>query len=114
MLDDIFGGKSKKVEDAIGKSSGLDLRKIGPLLAILAPIVLSALRSRAASAGSRSSGGQLNNEEIRDVLRGERRRVESSPGGGIIGSLLDQDGDGDFDFSDIMKLGMRFMTGGRR
>ena len=114
MLDDLFGGKSKRVEDAIGKSSGLDLSKIGPLLAILAPIVLSALRSRAVSAGTRSTGGQIHADDVRDVLRGERRRVEASPGGGMLGALLDQDGDGDFDFSDILKLGMRFLTGARR
>ena len=113
MLDDIFGGKQKRVEDAIGKSSGLDLSKIGPLLAILGPIVLSVLRSRAASA-SRSSGGQIDSNDVRDMLRGERSRMESRQGGGILGSLLDQDGDGDFDFSDIVKLGLSFLMGGRR
>lgn len=114
MLEDIFGGKKRRVEDAIGKSSGLDLSKIGPLLAILAPIVLGALKSKAVSAGTRSSGGQLDTNDVRDILRGERSRVESRQGGGVLGSLLDQDGDGDFDFSDILKLGMRFVMGPRR
>ncbi len=115
MLDQIFGGKKKRVEEAVGKSSGLDLKKVGPLLAILAPIILGALRSKA-SAGSKANPGkkeQFDPGSITDILRGERTRVESKQGGSLIGRILDQDGDGDFDFADILKLGMRFL-GGRK
>jgi hypothetical protein len=107
VLDSVLGNKKKRVEDAIGKSSGLDLKKIGPLLMILAPLVLSAMRARASSKSS--SGSTLNPRDLSEMMRGERASVESRPGGSIIGKMLDQDGDGDFDLSDILKLGMRFL-----
>jgi hypothetical protein len=110
LVGDLFGNKQKRVEDAVGKSSGLDMKKIGPLLAILAPLVLGAMRSRA-SASTRSSGSSTG--DLGDMFRRERTSVESRAGGSIIGKLLDQDGDGDFDLSDMLKLGMRFL-GGRR
>ncbi|MCE3016345.1 MAG: hypothetical protein ACK56W_14105 [Pirellula sp.] len=45
------------------------------------------------------------------MFRRERTSVESRAGGSIIGKLLDQDGDGDFDLSDMLKLGMRILSG---
>jgi hypothetical protein len=112
ILGNVLGGKKKRVEDAIGKSSGLDLRKIGPLLMILAPLVLGAMKARAST---RSSGNSksLNPGDLSDLMRGERSSVEQRPGGSLIGRMLDQDGDGDFDLSDIFKLGFKFIFGRR-
>ena len=110
LVGDLFGNKQQRVEDAVGKSSGLDIKKIGPLLAILAPLVLGAMRSRA-NASTRSSGSSTG--DLGDMFRRERTSVESRAGGSIIGKLLDQDGDGDFDLSDMLKLGMRFLRGGK-
>ncbi|MBU6172889.1 MAG: DUF937 domain-containing protein [Planctomycetes bacterium] len=113
ILGDVFGNKQKKVEDAIGKSSGLDLKKIGPLLAILAPIVLSAMRAKASSASASKGGGGFNPGDLSDFARRERRSVEAKTGGSLLGKLLDQDGDGDFDLSDMLKLGFGFLSGRR-
>lgn len=108
VLGKVLGGKQKRVEDSIGKSSGLDLRKIGPLLAILAPLVLGAMKSRASS---RSSGNSktIDPSDLTKMMRGERSSIEQKAGGSLIGRMLDQDGDGDFDLSDIMSLGMKFL-----
>lgn len=110
LVGDLFGNKQKRVEDAVGKSSGLDMKKIGPLLAILAPLVLGAMRSKA-NASARSNGSSTG--DLGDMFRRERTSVESRAGGSIIGKLLDQDGDGDFDLSDMLKLGMRILRGGK-
>ncbi|MEQ1830046.1 MAG: DUF937 domain-containing protein [Pirellula sp.] len=112
VLGNVLGNKKKRVEDAIGKSSGLDLRKIGPLLVILAPLVLGAMRARASS---RSTGNSksLDPADLSEMMRGERRSVEQKKGGSLIGKMLDQDGDGDFDLSDMIKLGMRFFMSKR-
>lgn len=103
---EVFGGRKGRVEEAIGKSSGLDLSKVGPLIAILAPIVLGAMRSKASAAGR----GQIHPGDLSDMMRRERSSVESKSGGSLLGRLLDQDGDGDFDFNDIIKIGLSFLS----
>jgi hypothetical protein len=107
VLGNVLGGKQKRVEDSIGKSSGMDIRKIGPLLAILAPLVLGAMKARASSPGASSASG-IDPSSLTKMMRGERKSIEQQPGGSLIGRMLDQDGDGDFDLSDIVKLGMKF------
>ena len=44
-------------------------------------------------------------------LGGERKSVEQSTGGSLIGRMLDQDGDGDFDLSDMAKMAMAKIFG---
>lgn len=108
VLGKALGNKKNRVEESIGRSSGLDLKKIGPLIAILGPLVFGAMK---AQANNRSSGNSrsMNPGDLTEMMRGERNSVEKRPGGSMIGKMLDQDGDGDFDLSDIIKLGMRFL-----
>ena len=48
---------------------------------------------------------------LSDLLRKESDQIEKeSPGGGLMARMLDQDGDGDFDMSDMMKVGMKFLS----
>ena len=44
-------------------------------------------------------------------LGGEKAAVEKSNGGSLIGRMLDQDGDGDFDMSDMAKMAMGKLFG---
>ena len=108
VLGKALGNKKNRVEESIGRSSGLDLRKIGPLIAILGPLILGAMK---AQASTRTSGNSrsINPGDLTEMMRGERSSVEKRPGGSMISKMLDQDGDGDFDLSDIIKLGMRFL-----
>lgn len=108
IFGDALGGKKKRVEESIGRSSGLDLKKIGPLIAILGPLVLGAIRSQA-NVRTTSSSTNFNPGDLTEMMRDERKSVEKKQGGSMIGRMLDQDGDGDFDLSDIIKLGMRFL-----
>lgn len=104
ILGGLFSGRQDQASQGLGRASGLGTQNAAQLLAILAPIVMSVLggmsRSKGIDAGS--LGG---------ALAQEHQRV--NPGGGLLGSLLDQDGDGQFGVGDLLKLGAG-MLGGRR
>lgn len=108
ILGGIFGGRQDQATQGLGQASGLGAQNAGQLLAILAPIVMSVLGGMSRSKGldPGSLGGALAQEQQ------EHQRV--NPGGGLLGSLLDQDGDGQFGLGDLMKLGAGVLGGGRR
>ncbi len=111
ILKHVLGGRRQGAEAALGQMSGLDQQKIGQILAMLAPIVLGAV-------GRQRRQGDLGPGQIGDMLGGERRRAEQlEPGAmGMLGSLLDADGDGDVK-DDLARIGMGMlgkMLGGRR
>ena len=111
ILKHMLGGRRQGAEAALGQMSGLDQQKIGQILAMLAPIVMGAV-------GRQQRQGGLGPSQIGEMLGGERRRAEKmEPGAmGILGSLLDSDGDGDVK-DDLARIGMGMlgkMLGGRR
>lgn len=95
MLD---GKQRQEVESGISRLAGLDTAKIAKLLPILAPIVMGALGKlkRSQKAGAGDLGDLLGREERELQLKAPRSKS-------LIGGLLDQDGDGDFDLSDVAK-----------
>lgn len=106
ILGHILGGGQPRAAQALGQSTGLGSGQAMQLLALLAPIVMSFLANRSKSQGLDAGGlGQL--------LGQERDQVRQQAGGGVLGALLDQDGDGDLDASDLLKLGAG-LFGGRR
>ena len=107
ILGHIFGGKQQQAEAGLGQATGLGANA-GQLLQILAPIVMSFLAQRA-------SAGGLSADGLGQVLGQEQARVQQQGGlgGGLLGSLLDQDGDGQVGLSDLIKIGGSFL-GGRR
>ena len=56
ILGHIFGGQHENVAQGVSQASGLDMSKVGPLLAILAPIVMGAVSRAHQSRGGDSSG----------------------------------------------------------
>jgi len=111
ILKHVLGGKQPAVEQGIGAASGLDLAKAGALLKMLAPIVMGALGK-----AQRTQG--LNPGNLGAVLGQEQQRMErKQPGlGGMLTSLLDQDGDGSA-MDDLAKIGGNLLGGlfgGRR
>ncbi|MEO1528231.1 MAG: DUF937 domain-containing protein [Planctomycetota bacterium] len=101
ILDHILGGKRQRVEQGVSSVSGLDSRQSSDLMSMLAPILMGAI-------GKRRKQDDLSAGGLGDLLRGEREQVEApqSSGGSLIGRMLDQDGDGDFDLFDVMKFGL--------
>ena len=100
ILGSILGGRQSRVEQGIGKASGLSATQIASLLAMLAPLVLGVL-------GRRTKEQNASPTDLTNMLRKERTQMQNQAGGGLLAGLLDQDGDGDFDFSDMLKFGMK-------
>ena len=96
MMGHIFGGRRQNVERQLGKASGLDSATMGKLLATLGPMVMGAIGK-----SQKQDGGGL-----ADLLGQERQRAESKGTGfGAVDRLLDADGDGDVDMSDLLSRG---------
>lgn len=88
ILGHIFGGQQDNVAQGVSQASGLDMSKVGPLLAILAPIVMGAI-GRAHS----STGGDTGS--LAGMLGGAAQQMGGGSGlMGILGSVLDRNHDG--------------------
>lgn len=109
LLGGLFGDKQKRVEQGVGKMSGLDSGTVSKLMMLLGPMVIGMLAKQARSK-------QLDPGGLSGYLRKEKETMtKASPqGSSLIGRLLDQDGDGDFDLSDALKLGMNMLFGGKK
>ena len=108
ILGHIFGGAQLRAESGLGQATGLSSGQAGNLLKILAPIVMAALASRV-RAQNMDAGG------LGNALGQERARVQNQGGlgGGLLNAVLDQNGDGKLDLSDLLKIGGSLL-GGRR
>ncbi len=105
ILGHLLGGKKNQVQETIGKSSGISASQVGSLLVMLAPMVMGAVGRQQKSQG-------LSPSDLSGMLRKENHSIEKASGGGsFIGRMLDQDGDGDFDMSDVLKMGMSKLFG---
>jgi hypothetical protein len=108
VLGHIFGDAQPRVESSLGQATGMDSGKVGQLLKILAPIVMSYLAKRVQTNGMDAAA-------LGQTLDAERSHIQSQGGlgGTLMNAVLDQDGDGDVDLSDMLKMGADLL-GGRR
>ncbi len=104
ILGHIFGDKVGAVENGVSQSSGISLAKIGPIIAMLAPIVMSYLSKQKQSNNVTQSGG------LGDLIGGLTNSFgggnASSQGGGLIGMVtgfLDKNNDGNV-IDDLMGM----------
>ena len=111
ILGHVFGGRRPAVESRVGQATGLNQQQVGRLLMMLAPIVLAYLGRQQRQRGGTAAGPGA----ITDILTGERRHVEEThpQQGGLLGSLLDRDGDGQI-LDDIAGMAGGLLGGGRR
>ena len=109
ILGHIFGGSQPRAEASLGQATGLGGDKAGMLMKILAPIVLSFLAQRFMGQGNASPSG------LSQLLGQERQAVQQQGGlgGGLLGAVLDQDGDGQLGLGDILKIGGGLLGGKR-
>lgn len=100
ILDHILGSRKQRVEKGVSNASGLDGGQAMKLMSMLAPLLMGAL-------GKRRKQEDLSAGGLGDWLKTEKEEVETKTfGGGMIGRMLDQDGDGDFDMMDLVKVGL--------
>ncbi len=111
ILRHALGPRQGQVQQGLGRATGLRSDQTGQLLAMLAPIIMGAL-GRAKRSQGLDAGG------LGAMLGQEQRRMERrEPGiGGLLGNLLDADGDGSV-VDDLAKMGgglLGGLFGGRR
>jgi hypothetical protein len=89
ILGHILGDRREVAEQGISRASGLDLSKVGPLLAMLAPLVMGALGRTRAQQGLDPNG-------LSRVLGHESEDLGTRAPGllGAVGRLLDRNKDG--------------------
>lgn len=117
ILGHIFGDRQPQAAQGLGQATGLGSDKAGMLLRVLAPIVMAYLAKHMfekRQAGTAVAGDQPGPQVLGDVLGQEHARVAQDGGaGGLLGAVLDQDGDGQLGVGDLLKLGGGLL-GGRR
>ena len=108
ILGHIFGSKQDRAEANLGQATGLGSNKAGQLLQMLAPLVMSYMAKQVQTQN-------LDANQLGQVLGTESNRLQSQGGLGsaMLASVLDQDGDGDVDMSDLLRLGGNFLANKR-
>ncbi len=114
ILDHILGEQKEETMQEVSQKSGLSLDKIGPLMTILAPIVMGMLGKTKREAGLDAGGlgGLLTDFMLKP--NAPNPSTGSSSGGGFLGNvasqLLDRDGDGSA-VDDIIGMGTKMLGG---
>lgn len=109
ILGHIFGNRRGQAEQGLGQTTGLGGASAGELMAMLAPIVMAVLARMNRQKGLDPGG-------LGEMLGGESRRTREAGGlgGGLLGAVLDRDGDGDVDLSDLLNMGGSVIAATRR
>lgn len=104
ILRHALGNRREQVEEGIGKATGLDAGSASKLLSVLAPIAMGALGRKQREEGLDPGG-------LARTLESTRREAEAeAPELGMLGSLLDRDGDGSVG-DELADLGMKVLGG---
>ncbi|SFI25534.1 DUF937 domain-containing protein [Halpernia frigidisoli] len=89
ILNHIFGGDKTQVENQLSEKTGISMDKIGPILAMLAPIIMGFIGKEKQSSGVNSGGG------LGDLLGGilgnansQAQGQSTNPINDILGSIL--------------------------
>ncbi len=100
ILGHVLGGAQQRAAGGVARAGGMDAGSAMQLMAMLAPLIMSAL-GRNAQRGGLDAGG------LAGVLGNDMSRLgggnPSAPG--FLGNVLDADGDGDVDASDLLQRG---------
>ncbi|WP_185288540.1 DUF937 domain-containing protein [Chryseobacterium lactis] len=88
ILDHIFGGQKSTVENQLSQNTGISIDKIGPILAMLAPVVMGYI-------GQQKQQNNVDAGGLGDLLGGilgnasnQAQAQQSSPLNDILGSVL--------------------------
>jgi hypothetical protein len=115
ILGHIFGARQQGAAQGLGAATGLGSNQAGTLLQVLAPIVMAYLAKQVFSSGGNTLASQLpaSPQSLEQALGQEQQTItqQGGIGGGLLGAVLDRDGDGDTDFSDLIGLAGSMMGG---
>lgn len=108
ILKHVFGARQERAAAGLGRSSGLDQGSAAQLLKILAPIVMAQIGKTQQQQGL-SAGGL---GDLLGLIGGARPPAQGqAAGGGLLGAVLDRDGDGDVDFADLAPVAGQVLGG---
>ncbi len=97
ILDHIFGSQKGAIEKGVAAKSGLSIQKVGPLLSILAPIVMAYVGKQKKQSKTSAGGlGDLLGGLLGSVGGGTTSKKSGSAGGlmGMVTGMLDKNKDG--------------------
>lgn len=89
ILDHIFGGQKATVENQLSQNTGISMDKIGPILAMLAPIIMGYIGKEKKSNGVTTGGGM--GDLLGSILGGANQQAQgasTNPINDILGSVL--------------------------
>ena len=98
ILGHVLGNRQDQASQTLGQASGLGSQGAGQLLVMLAPIIMGILGNMSRSRGMDAGG-------LGDMLGQQRQQIDRSGNGGLLSSVLDQDGDGQLGLGDLLKAG---------
>ena len=100
ILRHALGGRQGAATQGLSRMAGIDAGQAGSVLSMLAPLVMGAL-------GRAKRQQRLGPSDIGQMLGRERQRMASNDSAamGMIGSLLDADGDGSIG-DDVARMGV--------
>ena len=105
ILGHIFGGRKATVEQAVSKSSGVDMASVSQIMAMVAPLIMGSLGKAKRQQGLDASGLAAALGQQEKVAR------QVSPSAvDMFTRMLDSDGDGD-SMDDIVKMGSGLLGG---
>ena len=117
ILGHVLGGQLPRAEAGLGQATGLGNDKAGQLMKILAPIVLAFLaRQMFQNKGTGGLAGQDASAQVLGSILGQEQqqvRQQGGVGGGLLGAVFDQDGDGQLGLGDLLKIGGGLLGGKR-
>lgn len=99
ILGHVLGNNQANLETNLSQTTGVSSDKIGMILKMAAPVLMAFLANKART-GNVQNGTDLGG--LLGGLLGGHQQSSSSPGGSILTSVLDQDGDGKLGVNDAV------------
>ena len=104
IIKHVLGGQTGTIADLVSKVSGMNPNAVGFLMETLAPIIMGSL-------GKQQRQQQMNQRDLSDFLQqSQDQMIEKAPSGmgGLIGQLLDRDGDGSIN-DDLAGMAFKYL-----
>lgn len=89
ILDHIFGGQKPQIENQLSQNTGISMDKIGPIMAMLAPLIMGYIGKEKQTSGVNSGGGL--GGLLGGILGGAQNQAQAQPSNplnDILGSVL--------------------------
>lgn len=100
ILGHVFGDRRRTVDRGVAQAAGIDAATASKLMAMAAPMIMAQLGQAKRERG-------LSADALAGLLGQERQALQAEAPGqmGALSAILDADGDGDVDASDLMSRG---------